>query len=340
MKYQFSACALLLAALSPVSAQLASSHTPQQYAMGEATAPMQAVGKPVARVNGTDLTDRDLLSTMYAMFPYARQHNGAVPKAMEPDIRAGAIKMMVFEELAYQEALRRKMTVPPATLQKAEAAFVRRFDNPRQYQQYVQSEYHGSQALLRTKIKRSLLIEEFLKAEVDQKATVSDAELKAYYDKNPGRFQVKESFVLQTISIIPPQKATPDQLKEARKRADAALKEARKAKTYEQFGLLAEKYSDDDYRVVMGDHKAVESATLPPAVVQAALALKPEQVSDLIIVDNAYVIIKVSQHIAAGERKFAEVKTDLRKELQKRKVEQLRSALDQKLHQSAKIQVL
>ena len=202
---------------------------------------MQAVGKPVLRVNGTVLTDRDLQSTMYAMFPYARQHNGAVPKSLEKDIRTGAMKMMVFEELVYQEALRRKMTVPPAKLQKAEAALSRQFDSPQQFQQYLQVEYHGSRPLLDSKIKRSLLIEEFLKAEVDQKATVSDAELKAYYDKNPARFQVKESIAFQTISILPPKNATPDQLKEARKRADEALKQAKAAKTYDAVRLVGGK---------------------------------------------------------------------------------------------------
>ena len=35
MKFQLSTCALLFAALSPVSAQLATSHTPQQYSMGD-----------------------------------------------------------------------------------------------------------------------------------------------------------------------------------------------------------------------------------------------------------------------------------------------------------------
>jgi len=339
MKYQLSACAVLLMALSPVSAQLATSHTPQ-YPSGEATAPFKAVGKPVARVNGTVLTDRDFRNTMYTMFPYARQHNGAVPKAMESDIRAGAMKMMVFEELCYQEALRRKMTVPPQKLSKAEVDFVARFNNPREFQDYLQQEYNGSRAALNSKIKRSLLIDEFLKAEVDAKAKVSDAEAREYYDKNPERFQVKESISFQTISILPPDPATPDQLKEARTRAEAAYKAAKDAKTYDQFGLLAEKYSDDDYRVVMGDHKAVERSKLPPLVVQAALALKPDQVSDLIQVGNAYTIIKVNKHIPAGKMKFEEVKAKLVQFLEKRKTEELRTALDAKLHQNAKIEVL
>ncbi len=80
---------------------------------------MQVTNKPVVRINGTELTDRDLLREMLIIFPYARQHNG-FPKAEEPKIRMGALKMIEFEELVYQEAERRGMTVPPATLQKAQ----------------------------------------------------------------------------------------------------------------------------------------------------------------------------------------------------------------------------
>ena len=72
------------------------------------------------RINGAELTDRDLLREMLIIFPYARQHNG-FPKAEEPKIRMGALKMIEFEELVYQEAERREMTVPPATLQKAQS---------------------------------------------------------------------------------------------------------------------------------------------------------------------------------------------------------------------------
>ncbi len=64
----------------------------------------------MARVNGAVLTDRDLLREMYAIFPYAKQHNG-FPKAQEAAIRQGALEMIIFEELVYQEAVRRKLTI-------------------------------------------------------------------------------------------------------------------------------------------------------------------------------------------------------------------------------------
>ena len=83
----------------------------------------------MARVNGAVLTDRDLLREMYAIFPYAQQHNG-FPKAQEAAIRQGALEMIIFEELVYQEAVRRKLTVPAEKLNRAEAEFRKQFSSP------------------------------------------------------------------------------------------------------------------------------------------------------------------------------------------------------------------
>ncbi len=147
-------------------------------------------------------------------------------------------------------------------------------------------------------------------------------------------------FSIQTISIIPPQNANPDMVQEARKKADNAFKLAKATKTYQEFGLLAEKVSDDDWHVNMGDRKAVERDKLPPPVVTAALAMKPGQVSDLIQFGPAYTMFRLNAHIPAGATPFAEVKAKLMTDMQKEKTEQLRAALDKKLRKTAKIEVL
>ncbi|MGC9944996.1 MAG: peptidylprolyl isomerase [Bryobacteraceae bacterium] len=299
-----------------------------------------AAAKPVARVNGAVLTDRDLHREMLAMFPYAAQHGGEFPKAMEPNIRKGALQMIVFEELLYQEALRRKMTVPAAQMDRAWAEFRKEFSTPEAYRQFLKAEVNGSEELARTKIRRSLLIEQTIKIEVSDKAAVSAAEAKAYYDKNPDEFRIPESFSLQTISMIPPPKAAPALIEEARKRAAKALKQAQAAKTYEQFGLLAEKISEDDYRVMLGDHKAVDRAKLPPPIEQALLAMRPGEISGVIQVEQTFTIVRLNAHIAAGVRKFDETKDSLRKQLEKNKTEQLRSALGKRLRAKAKIEEL
>jgi parvulin-like peptidyl-prolyl isomerase len=301
----------------------------------------QPTNKPVARVNGVTLTDRDLLREEYTIFPYARQHNGSVPQEMEPQIRQGAMQMIIFEELVYQDAQRRKLTVPPEKLQRAEADFRQHFSSPEEYQQLLIEEFRGSKQLLREKIRRSLLIEELLKSEVENKSQVSLLEARAYYQKNIRRYQYPETFAIQTISILPPpQKPTADQLKEMRKRADDALKQAQGTKDPEGFGLLAEKISDDDYRVMMGNHRAVPRSELAPQVVQALLALKEGQITGLIQLDQAYTIIRLNKHSLAGALKFEQARDQIRKELKDKKTNQLRAALDKRLRQNAKIETL
>ncbi len=337
MKYG-NAIAIVLLTVSAASAQVAS-HAPTQFSAPQKTT-SQPTGKPVARVNGAVLTDRDLQTEMFTIFPYARQHNGNIPAEMEPDIRRGALKMIIFEELVYQEAQRRKMTVSPERLSRAEADFRKQFATPEEYHQFLKAEFQGSEQQLREKIKRSLLIDQLLKAEVDNKSTVSLAELKAYYDKNPERFKYPESFAFQTITFLPPEKPTPSLLKEQRKRADDALGQAKAAKTDEAFGMLAEKTSEDDYRVMMGFHKPVDRAKLPPVVVQALAAMQPGQVSDLIQVEQAYTIVRLVKHIPAGKAKFEDVKASLQKELQQKKTNDVRASFDKQLHQGAKVEVL
>jgi parvulin-like peptidyl-prolyl isomerase len=293
----------------------------------------------VARVNGTVLTDADLVREEYAIFPYARQHNG-IPKDLEPQIRDGALKMIIFEELVYQEAERRKMTVPAVKMQHAEAEFRKQFATPDEFNALLQSDFHGSQQLLRDKIRRSLLIEAFLKIEVEDKSAVSPAEVRAYFDKNPARFEHPESFTFQTISVLPPANATSEQLKEGRARAEKALSQAKSAKTTEEFGLLAEKLSDDDYRVMMGQHKPVPTDQLDPKVAKALLAMKAGDISDVIQVEQAYTIVRLQEHTLAGKTKFEDVKAQLEKELQQGKTNRIRAELDKKLRLNAKIEEL
>jgi parvulin-like peptidyl-prolyl isomerase len=342
MNYKLSICGFLLLVSAAAGAQVAS-HAPtvftQPPAQAQASPAPVAPGRPVARVNGSVLTEADLVREEYSIFPYARQHNG-LPKDLAPQIRAGALKMIVFEELVYQEALRRKMTVPAAKMQQALVDFRKQFTTPDEFNALVQGEFHGSIQMLDEKVRRSLLIEDLLKSEVDDKSAVTPSELRAYYEKNPARFQHPELFTFQTISVLPPPNATPDQLKEGRARAQSAQRQAKATKSAEEFGLLAEKISDDDYRVMMGQHKPVPVDKLMPQVLKALAAMKPGDVSDVIQIEQAYTVVRLNEHSPAGKTKFEDARAQLEKELHESKKNRIRAALDQKLRQNAKIEEL
>jgi len=340
MNRTLSICALALLNLAVVRAQMAS-HAPTlqpKSAPNPNVTALKPTGKPVARVNGSVLTEGDLVREEYAIFPYARQHNG-IPKDMAPQIRDGALKMLVFEELVYQEAQRRKMTISPAKMQRSEADFRKQFASPQEFNAFLQSDFQGSRDLFLEKVRRSLLIEALLKTEVDAKSAVTPAEVRGYYGKNPARFQKPETYTFQSISILPPEHATAAQLQEGHARADKAYAQAKLAKTSRAFGALAEKVSDDDYRVVLGQHKPVSVADLPPQVRKALTAIKPGDITGIIQIDNAFTILHLQEHTPAGVEPFTKVQAALTKELHDTRTNQLRSALDQKLRKGATIQM-
>jgi peptidyl-prolyl cis-trans isomerase C len=339
-KHRMISGAAVLALAASCAAQVVASHAPSiGPAPAEAAPPVAMGGTPVARVNGAVLTDRDLAREIQAIFPYAQTHNG-VPKSMEPEVRKGALDMIIFEELVYQEALRRKMTVSPERMKKAEREFRKQFPTEQEFNQVLQIEVHGSRRLMRDKIRRSLLIEDLLKSDVARKAKVSLAEARAYYAANQKKYQHPELFSIQTISIIPPANANPEIQMEARKHAEDAARLAKATKSYQEFGMLAEKVSDDDWHVKMGDRKSIERDKLPPPVVKAARAMKPGEVSDLIQLGTAYTLFRLNAHSPAGTTPFAEVKAKLMTDMQKQKNEQLRKELSKRLKKTAKIEVL
>ena len=354
MRYRFQIAGLVLCAFVAVGAdaQMVASHAPTSAAAsasfpeaakavqsGADASALQVTGKAVVKVNGAELTDRDLLREMFALFPYAKQHGG-FPKKQEAEIRQGAMQMIIFEELVYQEAVRRKMTIAPARVTREENNFKSQFPSQAEFNEYLKTELGGSEAKLRQMIKRSLLIDAMLKQEVDNKAVVTLAEARSYYEKNPKAFEHGETFTLQTISIIPPDQASASVVEDARKRAESILAQAKATKNYEQFGLLAEKASEDDYRVDMGDRKVVKADKLPPEVVKIAQKMKPGEVSGLIPLGTAWTILRVNAHTPPGKSTFAEVRANLMSDLQKQKYEHLRVALDKRLHQNAQIQEL
>jgi parvulin-like peptidyl-prolyl isomerase len=347
IKNKLQILAVVALTFSPVLAQVAS-HAPttamataaSNPAPSAALAPiMQVTNRPVVSVNGTELTDKDLVREMLTIFPYARQHNG-FPKGEEEKIRQGALRMIEFEELVYQEALRRGMTVPAAKMQQAEKDFRAQFPSDEVFNEFLKSEMQGSKQQLQKQIRRSLLIEEMLKAEVEDKSKVSLVEARAYYDKNPSQFRYSETLAIQTISIMPAAQATDAVKKDAKTRAEAAWKQAKATKSYEEFGLLAEKLSEDDFHVNMGDHKAVDRSKLPPEIVKAADTMQPGQVSNLMQLGTFYTCFRLNARKPAGKFTFEQVKVPLRQNLQKTKSESLRAGLDKKLRQNAKVQEL
>ena len=342
MKVKFPTTVLLLAITSATLSAQVASHAPTNQGSQLPPAQMATAvvnDNPVVRVNGVALTNRDLVREMYAIFPYGQQHNG-FPKGLEPQIRKGALDMIIFEELVFQETQRRHLTVGPERVTQSLAQFKKQFPNKDIYKGYLNVECKGSEQVLRGRIRRSLLIEDFMKSQVGDQSIVTVAQARKYYDTHPNEYKYGETVSIQTISIMPPANAGAEIQKEARRRAEDALKQAKATKSYREFGLLAEKVSDDDWHVNMGDRKKTDVAQLPPPIVDAARKMKAGDVSDLFTFGPNYTLFRLNEHKMPGRAKFEDIRKQLMTDLQKEKYNQARSSLGERLRKSAKIEML
>jgi len=342
--------ALLILALGalPLAAQqgMVASHASTPVAPAAAkTAPAAGPSSPemkqaVARVNGAAITQFDLLEQMQRMFPYSPMHGGKVPEKYQDEIRKKSLDQLVMEELIYQDARRRGMVVTPAMMQKVVRSAKERLGSPKAYQDYARSAY-GSVAEFERRLRRARLIAEYEHREIELKSKVTEQQVRELYDKNKEKmFRRPEMVRLQTISVTLPPEASEDQKKLARKRIQEILPQARAAKTFNEFGVLAERVSEDDYRVNMGDHHLLPITMLPPVLAKPAASLQPGQMSDIVETEISYTILRLEERSPEKLLGYAEVKSEIRERMEQGRAKKRWESLTAQLRKSAHIEVL
>ncbi len=329
-------CAIATATLAGQTGPVAS-HAPTVSSAAPGGSP--DLRATVARVNGVIITQADLQEQMQRLFPYYSMHGGKVPDKYQPEIRDKALQQLIDDELIYEAARKSGMTVAPATMAKVLAQAHDRFPSQKAYADYAKARY-GSVEAFEKRVRRAVIIAQYQDREIVQKSKVSDTRLHSIYDDNKKRFVRPESVLLQTISVKVPEDPSPEQLKMAEARMNEVLPQVKAAKTYEEFGLLAEKYSEDDYRVMMGDHKWVHLVGIPPELAKAAGALKAGETSDVVKTPGAWVIVRVNDKRPEKQMQFDEVAPELRKEMESSAQKDRWETLRAQLRKEAAIEVL
>jgi peptidyl-prolyl cis-trans isomerase C len=311
---------------------LVSAHRP-------ATSASPAVEPLVARVNGAGLSQKDLQHEMQNQFPYSEVHKGRVPGQYTADVRQKALQQIIFDELVHQEALRRKLTVSTIIFADISKQARSRFPSKPEYEAYAAQEY-GSTRGFEKQLRRGILIALLVDREITQKGRMTDAQVRQFYTANKMRFQKPESAWVQSISFNFPEKGTPAQRAQARQRAESILPKAKATKSFEEFGQLAEKYSEDDWRIMMGDHRWLHRGRLPAAVENAAFGLKKGETSEIIETSEAYVIVRVNGKQAPTQIPYSQVSKSLREDLEKAKLLDRRTQFEQQLRSRYKVEEL
>lgn len=148
-------------------------------------------------------------------------------------------------------------------------------------------------------IKYSLLLEEILTKDVK----VSEEDMKSFYEQNNSLFDIPASYHLSQIIV------------ETKKEADLAVKELKDGSS---FAALAMERSIDEFSANEGGDIGFvteEDELVSPEVVDAAKALKSEEWTGPVKVENGYAIVYLHERLEGKKYAFSEVKNQIRRQI-------------------------
>lgn len=255
---------------------------------GTATAPVKKQGEVIAEVNGDTITTGDFQKELENLPPYLK------PMADTAEGKKELLDTMVVRELILQQARKDGIDKGPEVAAKLE------------------------------ELKKRVVVEAFLKKKVEENASVSDEEMKKFYEENKEKFktgaQVHASHILM----------------KSEEEAQKVLKELQGGGNFEE---LAKKHSIDSAAAKGGDLGWFSKGSMVPEFEKVVFGLKEGETSGIVKTKFGYHVIKLTGKRPAGTRTFDEVKEQLRAAILPSKQQEVFQKLKDDIKKDAKITI-
>jgi peptidyl-prolyl cis-trans isomerase C len=285
----------------------------------------------LARVNGQDVTKVDfdrLVKNMEA-------GRGAIPAERRDEVLRRALDQLITYSVLKQEAASRKLAVADADVDAQVASMQKQFPTQAEFDKAL-STRNTTVEQLKADARVDMAINKMMEGEVANAVAATDADAKDFYDKNPDKFTQPESVRASHILIMTKDLDEAGK-KAARAKIDGVLK---RAKAGEDFAALAKENSGDGSASQGGDLGFFPRGRMVPAFDQAAFALKPGEISEVVTSEFGYHIIKLTEKKVGSTVPFEEVKPRVLEYLTNQKKQQRVDSFIDEAKKRAKIEVL
>ena len=296
--------------------------------------PAAALPKPVAKVNGTVLTEADLEQALNEIMPAGVFHGGFSSKKRLQH-RPQAFEKMIEKELFYQEAVKKELKVDEEVIKAERDKTIKRLGGEKKFEAALKKSGITDEQY-QEKLKKKYLVKRLITVEVKDKAQANDEEIKAYYEANKKKFMRPEARRLKHILISVKPEATAEEWKAKKARAQEVID---KINAGEDISTVAWDYSDGPYRVKGGDLGLVHRGRLYPTLEKEVFKLEPGRVSGIIETIYGYHVVRVEEVKPQEQMSLEEVNKSVQKELTDKKEKQLQEALTARLRENAQIEV-
>jgi peptidyl-prolyl cis-trans isomerase SurA len=168
-------------------------------------------------------------------------------------------------------------------------------------------------------LKSDIITQEVIKREVAPRINVSNQEIRKFYDQHKQEMAQPEQIQLSEILISTDQAGDDEQkLAAAKGKAEDLLKQIRAGA---DFADLAKKESQDPSGAQGGDLGTFQRGKLAKQLEDVTFAMKKGDVTDVIRTRQGFVILKVTDHTAAGIPPFPDAQDRVRDALYMQKMQ-------------------
>jgi peptidyl-prolyl cis-trans isomerase C len=287
----------------------------------------------VAKVNGEDIKKEDFDQMIKGMEMQAGQQ---IPPDRRDEILRNALDQLIVYRLLSQESKARGLKVEETDVDAKVKEVRDRFQTQAAFEAALKQRGMTVDDL-KKEARADLVVSKLVDAEVATVPGPSDAEAKDFYAKNPDRFKQDESIRASHILIRVDEKADGAAKAKAKATIETVLK---KAKAGEDFGKLAQQYSQDGSAAQGGDLGYFPRGQMVPAFSDAAFALKPGEVSGVVTTPFGYHVIKLVDRKPGRVVPFEEAAPQIKQFLEGQKKQEHADAFIAGLKKKSKIEVL
>lgn len=303
-------------------------------AQAPASAPAAAVETgPIARINGTEIDREDFDKKYSKMTKAFTTRNKDIPEGLALRYKESILKQLVDKELLQQEINKQGVQVDVAALDAEFEEYKKMFRTDENFDRYLKSSEVTIEQI-KDNIKHNLAVNALL--EKAGGLTVTDEEVRKYYDENKARYEVKEQIRASHILFKVEKADDAEADAAAKKKADDVYKLAiAKDANFEE---LAKTHSQGPTAPRGGDLSFFTRGRMVPAFEDVAFKMKVGEISKPVKTQFGWHVIKVTERKEGRDRPFEEVKESIEKLLKNKVSRKAKADLLKKLRDDAKIE--
>src|SRR5436190_11482690 len=298
----------------------------------------------VASVNGRDITTAQLEKQIQV-----RLNGGAQPPSPEEqqDLKLQVLNQMINDQILLEQASAANLNATDAEVDVKFNEFKGQYSEEKFQEQLKDQKMTVDD--IRAELRKGITLDKLVNKEITSKISVTDAEIKGFYDKNKESFNLPESYHIAHILVTPV--ADPElhngknddakSADEARQKAARLLKEVQGGR---DFGTVAKESSEDPSSGPAGGDlnfqplQAIEN--IDPRLAQAVQKMRAGDTFPQVVETRfGFHILKLMEKDAGGQKDLSDprVQAQVRQVIFNRKDQTLKNAFSEAARNKATV---